>query len=49
MRKLASVLVLSAVVMPAFAGPTFQVPEPETFSLLAIGALAFFMANRNAK
>ena len=49
MRKLTSLLVLALVSAPVFAGPGFNVPEPEVISLLGVGALAFFASRRNKK
>jgi len=49
MRKLVSLLVMSLAAVPAFAAPTFNLPEPEAYSLLAIGALAFAIAKKRTK
>jgi len=49
MNKLISVAVLSLASASVFAAPTFNVPEPEVFSLMAIGALAFLVSKRKSK
>lgn len=49
MNKLVSLVVLSLASASAFAAPTFNVPEPEVFSLLAIGGLAFLVTKRKSK
>ena len=49
MRKLLSFLMLSLVAVPVFSTPTFNVPEPESLALLAIGSLAFFVSRRAKK
>ena len=46
MRKLISLLALVLASAPAFA---VAIPEPETYSLLAIGVAAFFMSRRAKK
>lgn len=45
MRALLSIITLFSISLPAFALPN-SVPEPETLSLLAIGALGLLLANR---
>jgi hypothetical protein len=49
MRKLVSLLMLSLAAAPVFAGPGFNVPEPESLALLAIGSLAFLVSRRGKK
>ncbi|MEJ2653680.1 MAG: PEP-CTERM sorting domain-containing protein [Gammaproteobacteria bacterium] len=50
MRRLIQLLVLLAAPMAAYAQPdTVPVPEPETLSLLAIGALAIVLARLRRK
>lgn len=44
MRTLLSIAVLFSISLPAFALPT--IPEPETLSLLAVGALGLLLARR---
>jgi len=46
MRNLLSIAVLLVASMPAFAGPGFNVPEPEALSLLAIAGVAMMVARR---
>ncbi|MDD5274596.1 MAG: PEP-CTERM sorting domain-containing protein [Methylovulum sp.] len=46
MRKIISLLMLSLAASPAFAA---QVPEPETFSLIAIGAVGLLLSRRKRK
>lgn len=47
MRTLISIAVLAVVSMPAFA--VQAVPEPDTWSLLAAGALGLMIARRRKK
>lgn len=51
MRKFVSLLLLALVATPVFANfvPGTPVPEPESLSLLAIGAAAFMVSRRNKK
>ncbi|MDP2433896.1 MAG: PEP-CTERM sorting domain-containing protein [Pseudomonadota bacterium] len=48
MRTLLSIAVLMSAATPAFADLVF-VPEPESLSLLAIGALGLLVALRRKK
>lgn len=48
MRTLLSIAVLMTAAMPAFADLNFT-PEPESLSLLAIGALGLLVALRRKK
>jgi len=49
MRALMSVVALLSVAMPAFAAPTFNVPEPETMALLAVAAVGMMIVRRIKK
>lgn len=48
MRTLLSIAVLLSMAAPAFANPNF-VPEPESLSLLAVGAVGLLLALRRKK
>jgi hypothetical protein len=48
MRTLLSIAVLLSVAAPAFADPNL-LPEPESLSLLAVGALGLLAALRRKK
>ena len=48
MRTLLSIAVLMSTALPAFADKN-PIPEPESLSLLAIGAVALLMAFRRKK
>lgn len=49
MRKNFSLLVLTLAAAPAFANPTFNVPEPEVMSLMGIGMLAIMVSRKFKK
>jgi hypothetical protein len=50
MRTLTQLFVLFAVPMAAYANPDFvNVPEPETISLLGIGAMALMLSTLRTK
>ena len=46
MRTLFSIAVLISASMPAFAGPSLNVPEPESLALIAVAAVAMLVARR---
>lgn len=48
MRTLLSIAVLLSMAAPAFADPSL-LPEPESLSLLAIGAIGLLVALRRKK
>jgi len=48
MRTLLSIVVLMSAALPAFADPNL-LPEPESLSLLAIGAVGILLALRRKK
>lgn len=49
MRALFSAVALLSVAMPAFAAPTFNVPEPESMALIAIAAVGMLLVRRIKK
>ena len=50
MRTLLSIAVLMSAAVPAFAAPgPFNLPEPESLSLLAIAAVAMLAVRRRKK
>lgn len=49
MRALLSVAVLMSASAVAFAGPAFNVPEPETMGLLAVAAVGMMIVRRIKK
>lgn len=49
MRALLSVAALLSIAMPAFAAPTFNVPEPESMALVAIAAVGMMLVRRIKK
>lgn len=49
MRTLISIAAFMVVSMPAFAAPAFNVPEPESLALLAIGGVALWATKRRKK
>lgn len=49
MRSMLSIAVLMSAAMPVFAGPVFNVPEPESLALIAIAAVGMLLVRRNKK
>lgn len=49
MRSLLSIAVLMTASVPAFAVATYDLPEPESLALVAIGAAAMLLAKRRKK
>lgn len=45
MRQFISLMLLAVATSPVFAG--YDVPEPESLALLAIGALALLISRKN--
>ncbi|RDE50367.1 MAG: PEP-CTERM sorting domain-containing protein [Candidatus Accumulibacter meliphilus] len=49
MRALLATAVLLSAATPVFATPVLTVPEPESIALMALAAVAAFVAHRRKK